>query len=105
MLDWSSGVMSRANFCNFLYSLQQLLKYAEFMEYDVLSWLQKSFVATFYCNFYQVGQLRKMQKFYLKKHASELFQYSYVLFHNRFESNSDLKTIVEMTRPSISPEL
>jgi len=28
-----------------------------------------------------------------------------VLFDNRFELNSDLKAIVEMTRPNISPEL
>jgi len=29
----------------------------------------------------------------------ELFQYSSVLFDNRFELNNDLKAIVEMTRP------
>jgi len=38
-------------------------------------------------------------------YALELFQYSYALFDNRFELNSDLKAIVEMTRPNISPEL
>ena len=46
-----------------------------------------------------------MQKSFFKKHASELFQYSYALFDNRFELYSDLKAIVEMTRPNISPEL
>jgi len=39
----------------------------------------------------------------LKKHALELFQYSYALFDNRFELNSDLKAIVEITPPNISP--
>jgi len=32
------------------------------------------------------------------------FQYSSVLFDNRFELNNDLKAIVEMTRPNIRPE-
>jgi len=40
-----------------------------------------------------------------KKHALELFQYSSVLFDNRIELNSDLKAIVEPTRPNISPQL
>jgi len=30
----------------------------------------------------------------------ELFQYSSVLFDNRFKLNNDLKAIVEMTRPN-----
>jgi len=38
-------------------------------------------------------------------YALELFQYNYALFDNRVELNSDLKAIVEMTRPNISPEL
>jgi len=49
--------------------------------------------------------MRKMSKCYLIKHALELFQYRYALFHNRFELNSDLKAVVEMSRPNISPEL
>jgi len=40
-----------------------------------------------------------------KKHALELFQHNPVLFDNRFELNNDLKAIVEMTLPNISPEL
>jgi len=40
-----------------------------------------------------------------KKHALKLFQYSSVLFDDRFELNSDLETIVEITRLNISPEL
>ena len=39
-----------------------------------------------------------MWKCGLKNHALKLFQYSSVLFDNRFELNSDLKTNVEMTR-------
>jgi len=39
-------------------------------------------------------------KVLFKKHALELFQYNYVLFDKLFELNSDLKTIVEMTRPN-----
>ena len=39
-------------------------------------------------------------KVWFKKHAWELFQYSSFLF-----DNNDLKAIVEMTRPNISPEL
>ena len=39
-------------------------------------------------------------KVWCKKHAWELFQYSSVLFDNRFELNNDLKVIVEMTRPN-----
>jgi len=35
----------------------------------------------------------------------ELFQYSFAIFDNRFELNSDLKAIAEITRPNISPEL
>jgi len=40
-----------------------------------------------------------------KKHALELFQYSSALFDNRIELNSDLKSIVEITRSNISPQL
>jgi len=40
-----------------------------------------------------------------KKLAIELFQYSYVLFDNRCELNSDLKAIVEMTWPNTCPEM
>jgi len=40
-----------------------------------------------------------------KKYALKLFQYSSVLFDDRFELNSDLKTIAEMTRLNITPEL
>ena len=36
---------------------------------------------------------------WFKKHALELFQYSSVLFDNRIELISDLKAIVEITRP------
>ena len=46
--------MSRASFCNFFYRSQQLLKYAEFMQYGVLSWLQELCIRTFFiftCNF------------------------------------------------------
>jgi len=46
-----------------------------------------------------------MWKCYLKKHALDLFQYSYALFDNRFELSSDLKVILAMIRPNISPEL
>jgi len=35
----------------------------------------------------------------------KLFQYSYALFDNRFELNSNIKAIVEMTRTNISPQL
>jgi len=35
-----------------------------------------------------------MEKCYLKKHALELFRYSYALFDNRFELNSDVKAIL-----------
>jgi len=42
---------------------------------------------------------------WFKEHALELFQYSSVLFDNRFELNSDLKAIVEMTRSNICPQL
>ena len=38
-------------------------------------------------------------KVWFRKYASELFQYSSVLFESRFELNNDLKAIVEMTRP------
>jgi len=44
-------------------------------------------------------------KVWLKEHALELIQSSFVLFDNRFELNDDLKAIVEMTRPNISPKL
>jgi len=37
---------------------------------------------------------------WFKKHAWELFQYSSVLFDNRFGLNNDLKAIVEMTQPN-----
>ena len=40
-----------------------------------------------------------------KNHALKLFQYSSVLFDDRFELISDLKTIVEMIRLNSSPEL
>jgi len=46
--------MSRARFLQRFYSFQQLLKYPEFMWYDVLSWLQKIYIATsflFTCHF------------------------------------------------------
>jgi len=39
-------------------------------------------------------------KAWFKKHAWELFQYSSLLFDNRFEWNNDLKAIVEMTWPN-----
>jgi len=44
-------------------------------------------------------------KVLFEKSALELFMYSYVLFDNLFKLNSDLKAIIEMTRPKISPEL
>jgi len=44
-------------------------------------------------------------KVLFKKNVLELFQYSYVLFDNRFGLNSDPRATVEMTRPNISPEL
>jgi len=44
-------------------------------------------------------------KVWFKKHALKLCQYSSFLFDDRFELNSDLKAIEEMTRPNISPEL
>jgi len=34
----------------------------------------------------------------------ELFQYSSVLFDNRFELNNDLQAIGEIIRPNISPK-
>jgi len=40
-----------------------------------------------------------------KKHALELFQYSYALLDYQFELNSDLKAVVEMTWTNISLEL
>jgi len=40
-----------------------------------------------------------------KKHALKLFQYSSVLFDDRLELISDLKTIVEMIRLNSSAEL
>ena len=66
--------------------------------------------ATFFfstCNFllqllFSIAQIVKVR---FKKHALKLFQYSSVLFDDRFELNSDLNTIVEMTRLNISPEL
>jgi len=103
--------MSRASFCNLFYRFQQLLKYAEFM-YDVLSWLQEFYIATFFFFTYNFSlqllssrPIAQNAKCYLKKHALELFQYSCVLLDNRLELNSDLKAIAEMTRPNISKEL
>jgi len=40
-----------------------------------------------------------------EKHALKLFQYSSVLFDDRLDLISDLKTIVEMIRLNSSPEL
>jgi len=68
----------------------------------MMSWLQEFYIPIFYFftrNFYQVGYCAKC-KVWFKKHALELFQYSSVLFDNRFERNNDLKSIVEMTRPN-----
>jgi len=53
----------------------------------------------------RLSSILQILKFNLKKHALELFQYSSVLFDNRIELNSDLKAIVEMTRPNISRQL
>ena len=38
-------------------------------------------------------QIAQNIKVLFKKHALELFQYSYALFDNRFELNSDLKQL------------
>jgi len=99
--------MSGASFCNF--SLQ-LPKHSEFMYYGVSSWFQEFYIATFFfkiCNFslQLLSTVAQNVKALFKKRALELFQYSSVLFDNRFELNSDLNAIVEMTRPNISPEL
>jgi len=52
-----------------------------------------------------IRPIAQIEKFYLKKHALELFQYSYALFDNRLELNSHLKVIVAMIQPNISLEL
>ena len=56
----------------------------------------------FTCNFLlQLLSSRPVvQNVWFEKHASEVFQYSSVLFDNRFKLNNDLKAIVEMTRPN-----
>jgi len=84
------------------------------MKHDVLSWFHEFYNATFFfstCNFLLQLLLSIAQniKLLFKKHALKLFQKSSVLFDDRFELNSDLKTIVEMTRLNFnlacSPEL
>jgi len=103
LLDLSSGVMSRASFATFFTDSEI------FRIYVVRSF--KLVAEILYCNFFlfymQLLSSRPIAqnvKYYLKKHALELFQYSYSLFDNRFELNSDVKAIVEMTRPNISAE-
>jgi len=51
-------------------------------------------------SFWNTQNLCCTMSVWFKKHAWELFQYSYVLFVNWFELNNDLKAIVEMTRPN-----
>jgi len=67
------------------------------------------FFATFFstCNFLLQLLLSIAQnvKVRFKKYALKLFQYSSILFDDRVELDSDLKTIVEMTRLNISPEV
>jgi len=95
--------MSRASFATFFTDSEI------FRIYVVRSF--KLVAEILYCNFFlfymQLLSSRRIAqnvKYYLKKHALELFQYSYFLFDNRFELNSDIKAIVEMTRPNISAE-
>jgi len=44
-------------------------------------------------------------KVWFEKHALEIFYCGSVLFDNGFKLNSDLKSIIEMNRPRLSPEL
>ena len=101
LLDLSSGVVSRARFCNFFTGSNSFWNTKNLcntmFQPGCRNFILQHFSflhATVYCNFYQVGQLRKMEKCYLKKHALELFRYSYALFDNRFELNSDVKAIL-----------
>ena len=94
LLDLSSGIMSGASFFNFFYSFQQL-KYAEYVVRCF-----KLVARILYCNFFLLymrllssRQIAQNIKVLFKKHALELFQYSYALFDNRFELNSDLKQL------------
>ena len=99
--DLSSDVVSRASFPTFFTASNSFWNIQNLC--STMSWLQEFYIAAFSfftCNFYQAGLLRKMWKFDLKKHGWELFQYSSVFFDNRFELNSYLKAIVEMTRPN-----
>ena len=76
----------------------------------MLSWFQEFCIAAFFfstCNFLlelllSIAQNAKVR---FKEHALNLFHYSSVLFDDRFELDSDLKIIIEMTRLNISPEL
>ena len=95
----------QGKFLQLFYSFQQLPKYSEFMQHDVLSWLQEFYITTFFfstCNFLLQLLLSIAQnvKVRFKKHVLKLFQYSSILFDDRFELNNDLKAIVEMTGPN-----
>jgi len=69
-----------------------------------MSWLQEFYILQLFL-FHKhllssrpIAQSARCKSF--QKHALELFQYSSVLFDNRFELNNDLKAIVEMTWPN-----
>ena len=82
--------------------------YSEFMQYDVLSWLQEFYMASFFYMqlFLQLlSSILQSVEVWFKKHDLELFQYNSVLYDNRIELNSDQKAIVEMTRSNITPQL
>jgi len=70
-------------------------------------WYNELVAGILYCKFFlfymQLLSSRPIVqnvKVWFKKHAGELFQFSFVLFDNRFELNNDLKAIVEMTWPN-----
>ena len=101
LLDLSSGVMSRASFSTFFTASNSFWNTQNLC--STMSWLQEFYIATFSFftyNFYQVRHIAQNVKVWFKKHAWELFQYSSVLFDNRFELNNDLNAIVETTLPN-----
>ena len=51
-----------------------------------------------------LSSIAKKVKVQFENHALKLFQYSSVLFDDRFELNSNLKAIVAMTQLNITPE-
>ena len=67
--------------------LLQLSKYSDFYVVRCLGCFQEFYIATY---FFFTTFIKYCAKLYLDQ---------------RFELNSDLKAIVEMTRPNISPEL